>query len=101
MRLVELKCPSCGADLQIEEGREFCFCTYCGAKAVLDGSITTHIIDEAKIREAEAMEKIKLAELEKQQKDNSNYNKLMIIMIVVGMVGTCLMLLILHFIGIL
>ena len=61
MKLIELKCPNCGADIQVDEGRSYCFCTYCGAKAMIDDG-ATRIIDEAKIREAEAMEKIKLAE---------------------------------------
>ncbi len=29
---VTLRCPNCGATLEIEENREICFCTYCGVK---------------------------------------------------------------------
>lgn len=32
MGLVELKCKSCGANLEISDEREFFFCEYCGAK---------------------------------------------------------------------
>lgn len=30
--LVTMKCPSCAADLQIDDAREFMFCQYCGTK---------------------------------------------------------------------
>lgn len=37
-RLISLKCPSCGAELNIEDGRDICFCTYCGAKILIEQS---------------------------------------------------------------
>lgn len=37
-RLVSLKCPSCGAELSVEEDRDICFCTYCGAKILIEQS---------------------------------------------------------------
>ena len=65
VQLVQLNCPQCNATLEVEASRKFCFCTYCGAKAILDdGSVTTRIIDDARIREAEALERIKLKEAE-------------------------------------
>lgn len=30
-----LKCPECGATLEIEESRDMAYCTYCGAKVTL------------------------------------------------------------------
>lgn len=39
-RLINLKCPSCGAELEIAEGRDICFCTYCGAKILIEQSDT-------------------------------------------------------------
>ncbi len=60
MRIAELKCPYCGADLQIEEDRKDCFCEYCGGHLFFDdetGDRTikniTIIRDEARIKEAE------------------------------------------------
>ena len=35
VKLVSVKCPECGAMLDIEEGRDQAFCTHCGAKVVL------------------------------------------------------------------
>lgn len=65
MKVYSIKCPECGANLNIEEGRETCYCSYCGTRACLDDEIIkSHIrvTDDARIREAEANEKIKIAE---------------------------------------
>ena len=32
MALVSARCPDCGAAINMDNGREFCFCSYCGAK---------------------------------------------------------------------
>ena len=53
MKLIDLTCPKCGAAIQVDADREFCFCSYCGAKSMIDNG-TIHIVDEAKIKEAEA-----------------------------------------------
>ena len=64
-QLIQLNCHQCGATLEIEANRKYCFCSYCGAKAFLDdGNTTTRIIDDARIREAEANEKVKLRQAE-------------------------------------
>lgn len=42
MGFVALKCPSCGADIQIDDTREFGFCTYCGTKVVQEKTIIEH-----------------------------------------------------------
>jgi DNA-directed RNA polymerase subunit RPC12/RpoP len=47
MPLVQVKCPSCGGDIQLDDSREFGFCVYCGAKVMykeavqkIEGSVT-------------------------------------------------------------
>ena len=65
MRLINLTCSHCGAELQIDADRKQAFCTYCGSKILIedeDIQITNRIIDEARLKEAE----IKLKELEYQ-----------------------------------
>jgi len=32
MALLSAKCPECGANIDIDNSRDFCFCNYCGAK---------------------------------------------------------------------
>lgn len=68
MKLVSLTCPNCNANLDnIDPSLKQCYCQYCGTKIMLDdGTIRkeTHIYDEAKIKETESKETIKLKELE-------------------------------------
>ena len=35
MKILQLKCPSCGASLEAEDNLETFYCKYCGAKIVL------------------------------------------------------------------
>ena len=34
--MIALKCPNCGADITLDDTREFGFCSYCGTKVLLD-----------------------------------------------------------------
>lgn len=36
MKLTVLKCPECGATIEVEKNRDFNFCNYCGCKISLD-----------------------------------------------------------------
>ena len=36
MATVSLKCPGCDANLQLDDGREFAFCQFCGIKIMMD-----------------------------------------------------------------
>lgn len=59
--MVSLECPSCGAELQIENGRKECYCSYCGKKIRIDDSnkytvninynanVTNRIINDAEV----------------------------------------------------
>lgn len=81
-----IKCPECGASLDIEEGRNQCFCTYCGCKIALSNEneyIYRHI-DEAEVKFAEAeakhaeteqILKLKQVELEKQKYEDKQRQK--------------------------
>lgn len=81
VKMIALKCPECGAKLQIEDGRKECFCQYCGHKILLDdGSVETTYtyrkVDEARIKEAEVDKLIRLKELEIKQKELDSDNEL-------------------------
>ena len=74
MKLVSLKCPDCKANLNIEisKNRKHCFCEYCGSKIYIDDGATSHTyrkIDEARIKEAEVRENIKLKEIQLKEKE--------------------------------
>lgn len=77
VQLIAVKCPACGADINVENTREFSFCTYCGTKILMNNE-NEHIyrnIDEARIKEAETDRMIRLRELELEEKENSRGRK--------------------------
>lgn len=78
IKMIALKCPECGAKLQIEEGHKECFCQYCGHKILLDDGNkkvnvnvinTYHKIDDTIIKEAEVDKLVRLKELEVEEKN--------------------------------
>lgn len=42
MGFIAIKCPQCGADIQLDDSREFGFCTYCGTKVMQEKIIVEH-----------------------------------------------------------
>lgn len=95
-KLITVKCPECGASLQIEKGRRIAYCTYCGAKVIIDNE-NEHIyrkIDEAEIKRAEADEKIRMREMDLEEKESATYKMLLkawiislAIFIFIGIIG--------------
>ncbi len=62
-----MRCPACNAQLNVDKGRQFIYCQYCGQQIFLDDevrrtestinkNVTIRKIDEAKLREAELKE---------------------------------------------
>lgn len=71
IKMVSVVCPECRANLEIAPDRKMCYCQYCGTKVMIDDGSTTHTyrkIDEARIKEAEIKEVIRLKELELEEK---------------------------------
>lgn len=71
VKMVSVKCPECGASLNIEENREKAFCTYCGAQILLYNE-NEHIyrhVDEAEVTSAETDRIIRLKQIEIMEKD--------------------------------
>ena len=96
MKMITLKCPECGADIDIEEGHKQCFCKYCGTKILIDdGRSTTHIyhkVDEARIKKVEVDKLIRLKELEIEKEERQYHRSVVkykvIALIILGIVGT-------------
>lgn len=42
MGFVAMKCPSCGANFELDETREFGFCNYCGTKVMQEKTVIEH-----------------------------------------------------------
>ena len=46
MRVYQIKCPACGGNIEIDENRDSCFCSYCGTKVHVDDG--THRVEITK-----------------------------------------------------
>ena len=42
MGFIAVKCPQCGADVQLDDSREYGFCNYCGTKVIQDKVVVEH-----------------------------------------------------------
>ena len=98
MKLIKLTCPDCGATMEISQDRKVYFCTYCGAKILVDNESKTikHIIiDESKNSEIE-LEKLKyLNEIEKR-KERSKLFAIASIFLILAIIVTFIAFSILH-----
>lgn len=79
----KLECPGCGANLTLQDdNREFAFCEFCGAKITLDDYRSSyHVVDEARLKEAETEQMIRKKQLEwaeKQEVENEKKKRLKI-----------------------
>lgn len=87
MKIIPIVCPSCGAQLEIAEERETCFCSYCGAQIMLvDENHTKHTyrkIDDARIREADVKEAIALKKIEVNEAKEKRENKTTLIILAI------------------
>ena len=72
-KLLSVKCPDCGQTLSIEENRNQAFCSYCGARILInnDNEFILRQVDEASIQKAETERIVRLRELELNEKNSS------------------------------
>ena len=87
---IAVRCPGCGEDLSVEEGRSAVLCTYCGAK-VLISSENEHIyrhIDDVEIKTAETdhIVQMKKTEMADERHQISVKNNMLRIVISLGLV---------------
>lgn len=78
VKLVPIQCPACGANISYEDGRKVLYCSYCGAKIVVDQyNENEHIyrhIDDADIKRAETDRMVQMRELDFEEADHGNGN---------------------------
>ena len=48
MSLKAMNCPSCGADITLDDDREFGFCSYCGSRIQIGDRVNIHVTHEFK-----------------------------------------------------
>lgn len=88
VKFIAVKCPSCGANLPIEEGRTEMFCSCCGAKIIMTNE-NEHIyrhVDEAEIKKAEAEKDVQLKKLEILEKRRASADRVRKIKILVSVI---------------
>ena len=74
---ISLKCPECGANLEVKEGYKHIFCSYCGAKIMIcnENEHIIHYYDEAEIEKSHDKTILKLKEMELIEKRRSSLEK--------------------------
>lgn len=88
MQLIELKCPDCGASLEVEDNRKNCFCTYCGAKIML------HDENEKTVNINKNLHITNEAEIVRIKEESKNENKRdfrLFFIIVLGLILLCIL----------
>lgn len=77
VKFTSVKCPECGANLPIEEGRKKIFCSYCGTPIIMtdENEYTYRHVDEAEVKRAETEQLVHLKELEMEEKENARKRK--------------------------
>lgn len=70
-KIVEARCPGCGAAVQFESGQKKAFCNYCGSPVTVEDAEehVTRNIDEADLKRAETEQLIRLKELELRERE--------------------------------
>ena len=77
VKFSSVKCPECGADLPIEEGRMRMYCSYCGTQIIMTNE-NEHVyrhVDEADMKRAETEQLILLKKLELKEKKDERSRK--------------------------
>lgn len=87
MNLVSLKCPSCGANIYIDDKQDSCFCSHCGTQIKIDDpnkkEFTYTKVDAARIKEAETYENIRQRELDLEERRLNKERNILIIKVAI------------------
>lgn len=83
MQLYNLKCPSCGAELEMKDNISAFYCQYCGAKLILDGQSKELLEAKVKVHDLDLQykERKEIRE-ERQKQEDKGARQLLIIAIV-------------------
>ena len=89
MELKKMRCENCGSMLDLADG--VLFCSHCGEKLILDDEAQNINItykdearikeNEARIKEIEADERVRIQALEKEERENKSGNKIAVLLI--------------------
>lgn len=96
VKLIAVKCPECNADLSVEEGRLFAFCTYCGIKVMIHNEneyIYRHV-DEAALKKVESDHIVHMRELDRREKTEGRLDGLKLVLTVIWLILSLIILVI-------
>lgn len=79
--IISLKCPGCGANMDVDDSRDFCFCSYCGYK-IVNMKEKVEIAGAVKIDNSEAIENLLTRAQQLERSGNideaySNYSRVL------------------------
>lgn len=77
MKMVSLKCPDCGANIELDSEREFGFCSYCGTKILINSEMNEN---EANVKIANINANIELEKMKMEKERDKNLLKIIILM---------------------
>lgn len=72
MGFVTMKCPSCGAEVTLDESREYGFCTYCGTKIMQEKIVIEHT-ESIRVDRSERLNNLYI--LARRARDDNNSEK--------------------------
>lgn len=67
MNAITIKCPSCNATLEAEDGLDIFYCKYCGSKIMLEGMSKESYKAKVRVKEMSHKERLKDKELEQER----------------------------------
>lgn len=92
MKLVQMKCPNCDANLEVDDGLDSFFCKYCGTKIVLEGQSEASLKAKTAVKAMNKIGEMYDKNQERKAKERAAANKrfplvigLFILLIVLGM----------------
>ena len=95
MKMFELKCPYCGADLEVKDDLDTFFCIHCGGQIIMDGMdnntvnlrIKAKEIDYKKYKiDKETQDKRHAREMKLEEKKEANRSERFITVAMVGLI---------------
>lgn len=102
MKIYELKCPSCGNYLEVEDSLDTFFCKYCGHRIVLADQ-SEHLVkakvDIERLKHEERMYQMQLEEAQRKREDSNRDTKIFLIFNGLILLGCAIGMLIYQFWG--
>ena len=81
MKFIEIECPGCKADLEIDQDNMIAFCPYCGKKLFYEFDGMSYVLTEKEKTKRTILKnntKLKTIELEKEENRKDDIHKLKI-----------------------